>query len=106
MVDCLHTRHLTVFYIAKIRIISVTSKYFYGNLMIRYVKQLSGLHEILPAAADAMAAEPGGMTSVLYGKPDISTIVEGTVAGCEGFGGFEVADIQRVCFVLVAQTGL
>ncbi len=45
MVDCLHTRHLTVFYIAKIRIISVTSKYFYGNLMIRYVKQLSGLHE-------------------------------------------------------------
>ena len=45
-------------------------------------------------------------TSSLYTESDVGAVVEGVVAGCEGFGGLELSDVQGVVVALPGEAFL
>ena len=45
-------------------------------------------------------------TSSLYTESDVGAVVEGVVARCEGFGGFELSDVQGVVVALPGEAFL
>ena len=60
--------------------------------MIRHETRLPGLHEVLPAAADATAAEPEGLVGELG--------AEATEAGLGGVAAESASELLAALFVL------